>query len=152
MPVPVTVPLVDPGAYYVIAQVDASTAAGGWTTLVASGAATGPAPNLPRKATRFRVDLPDLIVSELSAGSTVLQPGATMTVVLTIKNVGSTVAASTLTGLLFGACSGSGMATIKAVSVPSLAPGDLGQDHRDGSGAVGRIGLLLRRRAGRHGG
>ena len=51
LPAPLIVPLVEPGAHYVIAQVDALTAVGTWTTMVASTTSTG-SPGQPRKSLR----------------------------------------------------------------------------------------------------
>jgi subtilase family serine protease len=121
--VPLTVPTLDPGAYYVIGQVDASTATSVLTTMAAATSTASVSTSRPRKSVKLRVALPDLVVSELSVNSTALRPGTIMSVVLTVKNAGASVAASTLTALLFGACADSGGLALKTVAVPLLSAG-----------------------------
>jgi subtilase family serine protease len=126
LPVPVTIPVVDPGAYYVVAQVDASTAGGGGTMLVASTSSTGPSPSRPRKSVKLRVSMPDLTVSTLSLNPNQGPTGTTVTVTLTVQNAGT--AASAATSLAFCLASPadaslSGGAALKTLGVPSLQAG-----------------------------
>ena len=123
--VPVPVPLVDPGAHYVIAEVDASTAVGGWTTMVASVASTG-SPSRPRKAVKLHVSQSDLTTEALAVSPTQARPGQNVTVTFTVRNAGSVAAPASTADVYLASQANTTLSEatrLKTVSVPSLAAG-----------------------------
>ena len=143
LPVPLGVPAVDPGGYYVIAQVDASTAVGGLATMVASASAASPSPDRPRLSLKLRVNQPDLISEALTLSAALARPGDSVTVGYTVRNGGSTPTGAAEAGVYVAAqpntslsqatrlatqpiaalAPGASIRLTTAVSVPSLAPG-----------------------------
>jgi hypothetical protein len=126
IPAPITVPVVDPGAYYVIAQIDASTAVGGWTTMLASSAFAAAAPSQPRKSVKLRVSQPDLAGEALSLSATRVRPGDSLTVSFTVRNTGTVSAAASEAGVYVAAQSDASLAQatrLATQSVGSLAAG-----------------------------
>ncbi len=124
--VPVLVPVVDPGAHYVITQVDASTAVGGWTTMLVSTASGTSSPSRPRRSVKLRVSQPDLVAEALAVSRTEARPGQPLTVTFTVRNAGAvTVPASTAGVYLSGGPDSSlpEATPLGALAVPSLAAG-----------------------------
>jgi uncharacterized membrane protein len=124
--VPVPVPLVDPGAHYVIAQVDASTAVGGWTTMVASAASGSSSPSQPRRAVKLRVGQPDLVAEALAVSRTEAHPGQPLTVTFTVRNAGAVTAAASTAGVYLAGGRDASLADatrLGTLSVPSLSAG-----------------------------
>ncbi len=123
---PMTIPSTDPGAYYLIAQIDTAAATGPWAGMVASTVAVTPSSQFRRKAIKLTVQMPDLTVSELSLDSTQLRPGTTVGAAFTVKNIGSATAPAHVAALLFKECSDTsdaGASVLKTFPVPSLAAG-----------------------------
>jgi subtilase family serine protease len=99
IPVPIVVPAVDPGAYYVIAQVDAATAVRGSTAMLAGVTAEGAAPTYLRKSLRLRVSQADLAAEALSLSATRVRPGEGLTVSFTVRNAGTVAAGDSDAGV-----------------------------------------------------
>jgi hypothetical protein len=124
--VPFTVPAVEPGAYYAIAQLDAATATSALASLVAATTSTPPATNRPRRAVRLRVALPDLTVGALSVTPNQGSPGTSLSATVTVQNAGSTTAPSTAVGLYLASAVDTPLGDavpIGTAAVPSLRAG-----------------------------
>ena len=108
--VPVPVPHADPGAYYLIAQVDASTAVGGWATMVASTTATSSSPSQPRKSLKLRVNQPDLTTQALTLSPVLVRPGDSVTVTFAVRNAGTVTAGVSEAGVYLASQSDASLA------------------------------------------
>jgi hypothetical protein len=124
--VPLTIPTADPGALYVIAELDAATAVGPWTTIIASAGPAGSSASKPRKAVKLRVGLPDLVVSGLSVTPTEGMTGTRITANLTVQNAGNASSGSSSLAFhlaLSADASVSGTTPLVTIAVPALPAG-----------------------------
>ena len=151
LPVPLGVPAVDPGDYYVIAQVDASTAVGGLTTMVASASAASPSPDRPRLSLKLRVNQPDLISEALTLSAALARPGDSVTVGYTVRNGGSTPTGAAEAGVYVAAqAEHQPLAGDPAGDSAHrrLGPGSLDQADDRGLGSLSCARAALHRRVG----
>jgi hypothetical protein len=130
--VPLTIPLVEPGPYYVITQLDASSATGALDVMTVSTAATVAPRSQPRKAVKVRVARPaarpDLAVTSITTSPSAVLPGATVLATGSVVNQGTDSAPSTtLRFWLAGdpsadpTSTGSGAVLLGSSPVPALA-------------------------------
>ena len=152
--VPVVVPSLPSGAHYLIVEADEASAqrapSGALTespalilaSISASRTATTSTTTTavstqPRRASRFQVAYPDLVVSALSVGPTRARPGETVTVSVTVSNQGQVDAGPTTAVFHLGADAGAPTQELTLLGTAPVGP------LRRGSSATIRTSLLV---------
>ena len=126
---PITVPSANPGAYYVIAQVDTSQAIG-MALMAASTTTPSTGGKWIRKSVKLQVAVPDLTVAPITATPTSVRPGATVFTTGTVLNPTAYPVPTTTLRVWLTAnpsslptSNGSGAVLLGSSSIPSLAAG-----------------------------